>query len=265
MEHFPQLSTGTIAQYPIVKMRHHRISLASGVDGRQWKLGDAAAGGQTWRLTLQGLTQEEWDAVEDLFVTCAGRLRPFTFLDPFDNLLAHSEDLGEAVWQADPMLGLNSGSSDPMGTHRATTITNAGQTPQSIRQTLSVPSGLTYCLSLYVRSGQSTPVTLRVSAPGGVAEKIVAAGGDWQRLSLTAALGAQGETVTFGLELGAGAIVDVFGLQAEAQPGASLYKKTMGSSGVHSDARFLRDELTVQADGVNSFSSVIEIRSPDKE
>ena len=121
MEHFPQLSTGTIAQYPSAKSRHERTSVVSGVNGGQWKLGDAGAGGQTWRLSLEGLTREEWDAVEGLFVSCGGRLRPFTFLDPFDNLLSHSEDLSEAVWQTDPMLGLSAGSLDPFGTSRATT------------------------------------------------------------------------------------------------------------------------------------------------
>ena len=63
----------------------------------------------------------------------------------------------------------------------------------------------------------------------------------------------------FGAELDAGASVDLFGMQVEAQRGVSDYKKTGASGGVYADARFAEDELTVTARGTDVFDAVIRI------
>src|SRR2546426_2481782 len=48
----------------------------------------------------------------------------------------------------------------------------------------------------------------------------------------------------FGIEIGAGHSVDLFGIQAEAQPGASGNKKTFSKCGVYAQARFRSEEHT---------------------
>ena len=48
----------------------------------------------------------------------------------------------------------------------------------------------------------------------------------WQRISFTANLGQATTSVTFGAQLAAGAIVDLFGMQVEAQLAPSDYKMT---------------------------------------
>ena len=72
-------------------------------------------------------------------------------------------------------------------------------------------------------------------------------------------LGLSTDSVVFGVELAAGASVDLFGMQAEAQRGASDYKMTSGSGGVHAGARFSQDELTVTAKGTDVFDAVVGI------
>ncbi len=57
--------------------------------------------------------------------------------------------------------------------------------------------------------------------------------------------------MTFGAQLGAGASVDLFGMQVEAQLAASDYKMTGAAGGVYSKARFASDQITVTAQGTD--------------
>jgi len=65
--------------------------------------------------------------------------------------------------------------------------------------------------------------------------------------------------VTFGAELAAGASVDLFGMQLEAEPGVSDYKRTGASGGVYAKARFAEDELAVTARGTDVFDAIVRI------
>jgi len=63
------------------------------------------------------------------------------------------------------------------------------------------------------------------------------------------------------LRLAAGASIEIFGLQAEAQPGPSDYKATNNRGGVYAKARFATDELTVTSQSTDVHDSVIRIVS----
>jgi hypothetical protein len=75
------------------------------------------------------------------------------------------------------------------------------------------------------------------------------------------ALGAATTSVTFGAQLDAGATVDLFGMQVEAQPAASAYKMTGESGGVYTNARFVEDALTVTAESTDVYNATIGILS----
>jgi hypothetical protein len=64
--------------------------------------------------------------------------------------------------------------------------------------------------------------------------------------------------VTFGLELPAGGVVDVFGFQVEPQPSASGYKPST-TGGVYPGARLRDDALTMTATGVGLHSCTVNI------
>ena len=72
---------------------------------------------------------------------------------------------------------------------------------------------------------------------------------DWQRIVLPASLGQATTSVTFGAQLAAGASVDLFGMQVEAQLAPSDYKMTGTYGGVYAKARFASDRITVTAQG----------------
>ena len=81
----------------------------------------------------------------------------------------------------------------------------------------------------------------------------------WRRISLEVGLGLNTDSVVFGAALQAGASVDLFGMQVEAQRGVSDYKKTDGSGGVYAQARFSADELAVTSTGTDAFDAAIGI------
>lgn len=259
MVYFPQLLTGAMSQYPISRVRDTRTAVTFGHEGHAVKLADPDGQAVQWEMRLSGLTDSEWAAIEALFHECEGSLRPFCFLDPAHNLFAWSEQLQREVWHKDPMLQLTEGLNDVLGGTQATRIANVGQTEQTIWQVLDVPASFHYCLSAYARSPQATEVRLKQWCEADTRSITATVWSGWSRVLLSANLGCSEERVHFGIGLAAGASVEVFGLQVEAQKGASEYKRTHNIGGIYPRARFANDELGVVTDGPDCHSSVIRI------
>jgi len=211
-------------------------------------------------MELSGLSGEEWEAIETLFREAEGRRGKFVFLDPTGNLLAWSENLEREAWTKDPFIELTPEAADPFGTKRATGVRNSGGAPQCLQQTLAVPAWFQYCLSMWVRSWERGEVTV-FGRSGTASARTVTAGPTWQRIVFPVKLLCSDELLRFGLELPAGGNVEVFGLQVEAQRGASAYKRTLGRSGVYPEARFSEDVLAVRAEAPGCYCSTIRIVS----
>jgi hypothetical protein len=255
MQCFPQLATGALGQYPLSRTRRTRTVNNALADGRSIRLADPDAGITEWQLCFEELTDGELAALENFFATAEGCLNTFTFLDPAGNLLSWSEKFDEAAWEKGPLIQLAGGAADPLGTARAWQVVNTGAAAQELAQTLNAPAGYSYCLSVYARSAGTTGVTLiRGDQRDGRA-----VGPNWSRLVLAGQSESEEETVRFGLELAAGASVEVFGMQAEAQTGASLYRRTQARSGVYEIARFKADELKVTTRGPGRHACVVGV------
>lgn len=239
---FPQLSTGASGQFPLTRQRRVRTVVNSLGDGRVVRYADEF-GEAAWDLDLRELSSAERAAVESLFAATEGRLRAFTFLDPADNLLAHSEALSNAVWTKDALVAVTAAVVDPLGTSRASRVVNGGLANQGLSQALAAPDTFVYCWSAWVKG--SGLVTLSA----GSLTRTFAASGTWTRISVAGAPDGQGASVSFRLTVDPGGSVDVFGLQVEAQPGASGYKITGSQGGVYARARFAKDDLRISAEG----------------
>jgi hypothetical protein len=112
---------------------------------------------------------------------------------------------------------------------------------------------------VWAKTTGGSNVTLSASTTGGSATRLVRLTSQWIRVFLEVGLGLNTDSVVFGAELEAGASVDLFGMQVEAQPGVSDYKMTGGSGGVYGTARFSEDELTVSAKGTDAFDTTIKL------
>lgn len=257
---FPQIGTG--AQYPVKVTRRYRTLMNISPGRHTVRYGDSQAGAVVWSLDINGLNDADWATLETFFESCEGRLRGFTFLDPVRNLLAHSEDLTEQEWQVDPMIQLSSGVADISGGDRASRLTNTGQTHQGIQQTLAAPGAFQYTMSVFARAAGGDSTILRLGSPGASSERVFALSDGWKRLSLSASLAPADEEVTFGVVIPSGAAVDLYGLQAEAQPAASDYKRSSGKGGVVADAHFDQDELRRVTEAAEFNSTQVRIEAP---
>ncbi len=251
---YPQLSSGSLAQFPIGKQQQQRTVVNAALDGSTIRLADPGGATTRWVLSYSGLTDSERAALETFFEAAEGSLNGFTFLDPTANLLAWSDQLTNAVWQAGPLLTLTAGIADPAGGTQAWKLSNSGAGAQSISQTLQAPAGYEYCLSAYLRADEGTTVTLL--AGGQQAEQAVTPA--WTRVTLTMTGDATASSILFGIQLPAGATAYVYGIQAEPQAGASEYKPST-TGGVYVNARLDSDELTMTATGVGQHACTVNI------
>lgn len=254
MLYYPQLSTGAVSQFPVarnVKMRTVANQLPSGLAIR---MDDPGMRRVQWQLRYAALTDAERSSMEDLFEASEGRLNTFTFLDPTANLLEWSEDWTQSAWATDPLLVMGGGVSDPFGNSNGIQLTNTAQTTQQVVQNVTGPSFFVYCFSVYIKSNAPTTVQLVATTQGQTALREIVAGSSWARVSMRAHLTVQQDGIGFGIQLPAGAQVEVFGAQVEAQPEAGQYKKTIDLGGIYSHTRFDADLLTFAADSMNQNS-----------
>jgi hypothetical protein len=253
MLNYPQLGTGALGQFPIRKQRRMRTVVNAAADGSSVRLADAAGEITEWSLPYVDLSENELAALERFFAQAEGSLAAFTFVDPTANLLMHSGNLSHGAWARDPALTVAGGVGDPAGGARAWRLSNTGAAAQSISQTLAAPGGYTYCVSAYARAEAGT-VTMLI----GGNRAVCSVAGSWSRLYYVSSGDASSQEVRIGVEVPAGGAVEVYGIQAEAQPGASAYKEST-TGGVFENARFRGDELRTVSTGVNRHSCTVNI------
>jgi phage-related protein len=84
MATFPQLKTGAVAQYPVVRRGEYRNQTVRFVDGTDQRYRDRGAPLESWQVTLSGLDETELAAIEEFFLTNQGSFGSFAFTDPWD-------------------------------------------------------------------------------------------------------------------------------------------------------------------------------------
>lgn len=251
---YPQLSSGALAQFPILKRHRQRTLVNTLADFTSIKLADPPGEATEWELKYTSLSNSEALALQQFFTATEGSLNIFTFLDPTANLLSWSEQLTNAVWTIDPFLSIVAGVADPVGGTSGWQVTNSGAAPQTISQTLSAPGAYVYCLSVYGRSSHTTPVTLLC----GTASLVCSLETSWNRLTLTGFGDPSAQSVAFGVQVPPGAAVDIFGLQVEPQAAASVYKPSK-TGGVYENASFRDDVFSLTTTDVNRNSATVNI------
>jgi hypothetical protein len=251
---YPQLTTGALSQFPILKRRRRRTVMNTAADGSVIKLADPNGVLNEWQLQYAGLSDGELAALQQFFAAAEGTLNGFTFLDPAGNLFAWSDHLENAVWSLGSFLAKNGGVADPAGGINAWQLTNSGTGAQSITQTLAAPGGYLFCLSAWVQAAAATTVTMLIGTNRST--KPVQTG--WNRIAFTGSGDASAQSIVLGLELPAGAAINVYGLQAEPQAAPSKYKAST-TGGVYEAARLRDDTLTFTTEDVNNHSATVNI------
>lgn len=259
---FPQLSSGSIAQFPLAKWLTYHVVLNTTEDGQSFSYYDPTSGRVFWNLSFTNLTQTEASQLQELYDGCLGRWAPFLFLDPTDNLLSYSADLTNAVWSAPPGVTVTAQIADPLGGTGAFQLTNQSQAVAIFNQTIAAPPNYSYAFSAFVRANSSGMCSLVTGGNGDEAAEQVSLTTNWARVSTSPELATSGASVSFGFQLQPGQLIQVFGPQCEAQPEPSeYYRPTYGTGGVYTNAYFAMEAFTVSADAPGQFSTLISIEA----
>jgi hypothetical protein len=258
MSVFPQLSSGAIAQFPLLRGTEYRTIINESMDGSEIVVQDVDFEQRRWTLEYDQLSDAEWQAIENLFVEVSGRLGSFLFLEPGANLVSWSELSSESVWLTDAGVSVLENQPDPLGGTLATRLTNSGATG-SFRQSLNIPASCRYAGSVWARTADSG-VELRVDDDGpNAARAVIDSNNVWKRYEARYDQASASAFTVLRIEIPSGAQVEIFGPQLEAQPAASAYKATGQQAGVYPAARFDQDALADRAEGVGLHSGVIRI------
>jgi hypothetical protein len=256
MSWYPQIGAGTITQFPFQRSRTWRVITNQLESGELVSLPDPYAGQIAWDLTYSDLSDSEVTALSNLFTASHGSFGAFAFIDPLANLLGWSEDLSQANWQFG-LLGKTNGVTDPLGTPRAWAVTNASPGQQQLSQTLGVPGDYVACFSAYVRADAVGAVTIQRDGM----QILAAVGPQWRRIYVSGTGTSGAAQSTFGLVVGAGQTLDVWGMQVEVQPYPSLYRTTTSALGIYEETYFANDELIITSKDVGLSGSTIRLVS----
>jgi hypothetical protein len=251
---FPQLSSGAVSQMPLKRRIAHRTLLNESADGTEIRVADAGFREKKWLLSLEFLSDSEWQAIQDLFAETEGRLQTFVFLEPGANLLQWSEDFTQAPWEA-AGVAITNGMPDPTGGAAASELTGTG----TLSQVLSIPAAYRYAASLWARTtvpGASFELSDRAVQTAGT---LFQADGQWRRYSLSTDWTGPAQTIIFTVAT-SGATVEIYGAQLEAQPKPSAYKKTLQQNGVYPAARFGSDSLGDRSTSPGQHSGTLPIQ-----
>jgi hypothetical protein len=258
---FPQLSSGATVQYPIKKTHISRNIQNVLPDGSMILFADPDGWMLNWELTYSELNASDIGSLQTHFSNCSGPFHPFTFIDPTENMLLSSEALTNAAWLNQGGLAIAGNATDPTGGSAAFTVTNTSQAAQAITQPLNVPAGYQYCLSLYASSAAQTSLTLNRKGPTASQANSVSVRSAWARFVSSGQLNDSGIGLTVGFTVPAGAQVQIYGMQLEAQPDPSRYRPTAQTGGVFPNAHWASDQLMITAQGLNQFSSTFSIET----
>ncbi len=256
MNWFPQIGSGSVAQFPLSVSRQWRAIRNELESGEQILFPDPAATRIQWNLPFKDLNDSETAALTGLFSACRGSYGQFGFIDPLANLLGWTADLSKPDWQAG-LISATPGAVDPTGASGAWTLTNGAAGDQQLTQTLAVPGEYTSCFSLWVRSASGGSVLLQRDS----VQIRIALTAVWKRVFVSGAGAAGATNATYSIGLGAAQSVQIYAPQVEAQPYPSQYKETAAASGIYEETWFAEDELKVIATAPGLFSCDVKLLS----
>jgi hypothetical protein len=256
--YYPQLSTGSISQFPTRKHILERTIVNRALSGRVVKMADPEGGISRWELSYSGLTDAELAALQDLFAACEGRLRTLVFLDPCGNLLRWTDAPTNPVWQTS--MQILGEIEDPNGGASAWRVTNAAQAAQSFTQSANIPGWYRYTFSVWSRSSSTDHLVLKLANADGAVEVSRSISEVWQQVSISGEIPGEDSEIRCSIEIPAACAVDLYGPQLDAQSDASGYCRSNDRSGAYV-ARFDQDEFECITYGPDNHSTTVRLVS----
>lgn len=260
--YFPHLNEGIGAQFPIRRTTRYRTVVNASDLTTSLRATDPGARRIAWWLRYHGLSDGEMDSLQSFFRAVRGSLDSFVFLDPEANLLAHSEDLEEQVWQKTAGLTVAAAPTSPVEAAQAFRLSTAPGQSAEIYQAINADASYRWVASAYARAAGGGTATLFLRSASGEKSFTHVLDSQWKRFHFGGQFWSAGEAVEAGLRLTGGASADVTGFQLEAQCAPSRYKRSGPQGGVYPEARFAQDSMRVTTLAPNCHQTALIVTAP---
>lgn len=275
------LTSGALARYPLARKLEFSTRTSKFADFSRQTFPNLAIPLGQWVLALSLLQDSEVSDWISLFKYCQGGYLPFSFVDPWDNLLQYSEQQEQSPWAAtNATVAATSLVADPYGQLsgrvRNVNFSMAGDGALVSQEIPILPGGsgnsrskgITFTFSTYLRAvvGGPTVVSLFLEDLNGLGEYVqvmCSLTPSWQRFSATHSFlpTNSGSGVICGIyDPNGTGLVSVFGTQLETAGKPSGYKQTTSYCGYHPTCYFQTDEFdhTASEFNLNTSQFVIE-------
>ncbi len=260
--YYPHLNEGIAAQFPIRRTTRYRTVVNVNDLTTGLRTSDPGARRIAWWLRYQGLADNEMASLQNFFRAVRGPLDSFVFLDPEANLLAHSENLADPIWQSTAGLSVTPAPASPVEAEQAFRLTSApGQTAQ-VYQAVNADASYRWVLSMYARAVTSDSLTLFLRSAGDEQSMTYTLESQWKRFHFGGQFWSSGSGVEVGLRLNEGASADITAIQLEAQCSPSRYKRSSSLGGVYPDARFAQDSVRFTTLAPNCHQAALIVTAP---
>lgn len=249
---FPQLNArGLIVQRPYTRSFSALTTSEEQSSGRRYARSWRANPLATYTCTYSSLTDAEYGVLSAFFDARKGRYEAFAWIDPAGNLARYSEDFAQSAWVKSGVT-VGAAVADPFGGTRATSVTGAsGAAYMQIDLEPTAINGRVLCASAWLRSASGgNTVSVGFLDGSNFYREVVLAAGVWTRVEYTRTITDAG-TVSMLIGIGAG-VVQVFGAQVAATPGAGAYARSPAQYGYRPNCRFGADTISAKINGPNS-------------
>lgn len=262
MQFFPPILPKGVFQYPVTRNVQQRAVENVTPGGTMYRRVDSGYGFVRWDLLFENINSAQRHSLGSFFEECRGTLRPFVFLDPFQNLVRQSESFEHIAWERESSLTLVNGQPDPTGGSRAYRISNATGASRSLLQRLTIPTWFPYSASCWLRADIESSIELTAHPSGSSSGISIPVTTAWKRHSIGVCHQSIETELQAGLRLPGNTEIYAFGFQLEQFETLSEYKRTGNESGVHANARFAGDELRWITTGIEHHSTRLSVQTP---
>ncbi len=194
-----------------------------------------------WRLKFTGLTAVEARTLQQFHRDMRGSYHSFRFCDPLKNLLAWSEDPTQSPWTRTSALSISLAAALTAGGRQAAQILNLSGDEGLLQQAVGSSPNFAYSMSVTAKSTSRSTLSLLI----GDQRRSVELTELWGEYEFTAVPCGSVDQVIFAIAIPMGGSVDLSGVQADFGSCSAEYRRSSGTQGLMTKARFLDDLLVV--------------------
>lgn len=214
---------------------------------------------RSWRLSYAGLTDGEAGALRQMIEESRTAPNGFVFIDPWSNMLGHSEDLASEEWQPSALCQVTRANPNELGIAEHS-VQSLSSVAERVEQIVPLGGTGTFSLGCEVRSATQSSGRLTLQGGGLSFTKNFVVGAAWTQVWVLGEFDVMCEDLRVSIEVAPGEAALVRAVELDYQAAPSSYKPSYGAGGVYMGARVVEEEFVQVLRGQGWFDCQLEVR-----